>query len=190
MFSPCERSHQAHFQLCRLRKTRGLQDSSDPWSQGFFRGLIWYVWLVLSLCTSWASGTFFPILFAFFYELSFISLPVLKRENRDLLEGQDVQPRVGSSEFRTGTRASLECVVNFFQLSCHSEFMMMLAGVQLHLGSRIPAWICTKGHGDYLRHGILRQIRFLEAFGSLGFHLTHLGGPRNSLWAPWLLYDI
>lgn len=190
MFAPCQRSHRAHFQLCRLRKTEDYRILRVHEASACFRGIIWYVWLVLFLCSNWVLGTFFSILFAFFFELSFISLPVLKRENRDLLAGQDVQPRVGSSEFRTGTCASLECGVNFFQLGCHSEFTMMLAGVQLHLGSRIPAWICAKGHGDYLRHGISRQIRFLEAFGSLGFHLTHLGGHRNSLWAPSLLCDI
>lgn len=123
---------------------------------------------------------FFSILHAFFFELSFISLPVLKRENRDLLEGQDIQPCVGSSEFRAGTCPSLECVLNSSKLGRHSELTMMLADVQLHLGSRIPARICARGHDDYLRHRILRQIRFLEAFGSLGFHLTHLGGHRNS----------
>jgi hypothetical protein len=72
---------------------------------------------------------------------------------------------------------------------CHSKLTTLLADVQLPLGSRIPGWICAKGHHDYLRHRILRQIWVLQAFGSLGYNLTHLGGHRNSQWPPCLLSD-
>lgn len=39
----------------------------------------------------------------------------------------------------------------------------------------------AKGHHNYLRHRVLRQIWILAAFGSLGFLYTHFGGPPQSL---------
>lgn len=39
----------------------------------------------------------------------------------------------------------------------------------------------AKGHHNYLRHRILRQIWILAAFGSLGFHYTILEAPKVSL---------
>lgn len=98
-------------------------------------------------CISTAAGLGWCVFFLFCLPSSlsfYFSLPILKRKNRGLSEGQEDSLWVGNSEFRGGNRASHERLLNFFQLGGHSK-LRMLADAQLHLGSRIPGWICATG---------------------------------------------
>lgn len=98
-------------------------------------------------CISTAAGLGWCVFFLFCLPSSlsfYFSLPILKRKNRGLSEGQEDSLWVGNSEFRGGNRASHERLLNFFQLGGHSK-LRMLADAQLHLGSRIPVWICATG---------------------------------------------